>query len=149
MELKCDNEELKHQLGVPRKGQTVLASPTKSRGASVIPPLQRRVGKKGSTASANMDIELPATVLGGTGGIIDKSFLVGSPPSSSGESLGSDQSEMIRRALELGGVIPIAPEGLILSDENQSPEIGSAVSAREAFGASGGGGAAGSNGGLK
>ena len=47
------------------------------------------------------------------------SFRVGSPPSS-GASLGSDQSEMIRRALEFGG--PSLADEII-----GSPEIGSAV----------------------
>ena len=85
--------------------------------------------KRGST-SANVDIELPATIMtsGGSSGL-DRSFMVGSPPSSNG-SIGSDKSEVIRRALEMGGIIQ---DGFLQEGENRSPEIGSAVSAREAF----------------
>ena len=83
---------------------------------------RRRVS---SATTANVDIELP--VMSGSGGIVDRSFVVGSPPSSSGGSLGS------RLFLHDGS-------SLVMSDdhENRSPEIGSAVSAREAFEASSG-----------
>ncbi len=83
--------------------------------------------RRGST-TANVDIEMPAALISGSGGIIDRSFMVGSPPSSSG-SMGSDHSEMFRRNLELGGIVP---EGLPMNmsdNENRSPEVGSAVSA--------------------
>merc|ERR1719400_1241517 len=69
------------------------------------------------------------------GGIVDRTFQVGSPPSSSGGSIGSE-SERIHRALILGG---IEQDGLVLNmsdHENRSPEVGSAVSA---LGASSGG----------
>lgn len=96
----------------------------------------------GIQSSANVDIEMPPEVLAGTGGIVDKTFMVGSPPSSSGGSLGSDQSEVIRRALEggpvnlgriVGGVDDMLPEE---SSSGRSPEIGSAVSANETLGTS-------------
>lgn len=90
--------------------------------------IQRR---RGST-SANVDIELPATanaVLPSGSSGLDRSFMVGSPPSSNG-SIGSDKSEVIRRALEMGGIIQ---DGFVQEGDNRSPEIGSAVSAREAF----------------
>ena len=64
------------------------------------------------------------------GGIVDRTFQVGSPPSSSGGSMGSE-SEMMRRALMMGGIEGIA-DGLAMNmsdNENRSPEIGSAVSA--------------------
>ena len=61
---------------------------------------------------------------------MDRTFQVGSPPSSSGGSIGSDQSEMIRRALVMGGIEQDGGLLLNMSDnENRSPEIGSAVSA--------------------
>lgn len=91
--------------------------------------------RRRSGATANVDIEMPAAVLSSSGGIAG-TFMVGSPPSSSGGSIGSDHSEMFRRALELGGIVQ---DGLVMNmsdNENRSPEIGSAVSA---LGASSGG----------
>merc|ERR1719442_83975 len=88
-----------------------------------------------STTTANVDIEVPAAIMTGSGGIVDRTFQVGSPPSSSGGSIGSE-SERIHRALILGG---IEQDGLVLNmsdHENRSPEVGSAVSA---LGASSGG----------
>merc|ERR1719400_2206235 len=94
---------------------------------------QRR--RQSSATTANVDIEVPAAVMTGSGGIVDRTFQVGSPPSSSGGSIGSE-SERIHRALILGG---IEQDGLVLNmsdHENRSPEVGSAVSA---LGASSGG----------
>jgi hypothetical protein len=62
-------------------------------------------------------------------------FIVGSPPLSSGGSFGSENSEAMRRILSSG---PVNLERLVDLDEStdksfraRSPEIGSAVSARE------------------
>ena len=85
--------------------------------------------RESSATTAHMDIELPAAVISGSGGIVDRTFRVGSPPSSGGNSMGSDQSEIIRRALEAGAMIQ---DGLVMpmsDNENRSPEVGSAVSA--------------------
>lgn len=114
-----------------------------SSGGLVTVPAPRR----GGGATASVDIELPAPVLTG---LVDKTFMVGSPPSSSGGSMGSDRSELIRQGLEMGGVMNINPVGgagggagdcdmMQMSDhESRSPEIGSAVSAKETYGTSAG-----------
>merc|ERR1719476_11436 len=84
--------------------------------------------RQSSATTANVDIEVPAAIMTGSGGIVDRTFQVGSPPSSSGGSIGSE-SERIHRALILGG---IEQDGLVLNmsdHENRSPEVGSAVSA--------------------
>ena len=47
------------------------------------------------------------------GGIVDRTFQVGSPPSSSGGSMGSE-SEMMRRALIMGGIEGIVDSFLFL-----------------------------------
>ena len=101
--------------------------------------LTRGGHRRRSATTASVDIEVPATaaLVSASGSSIVDRFVVGSPPSSSG-SMGSNNSEMIRRALEMGGIVQ---DGLIMNmsdHENRSPEIGSAVSAREAFEASSG-----------
>ena len=113
----------KHSMNRSGSNSSMQVNPGRSSSST-----QKRRGS--STTTANVDIELPAAVLAGTGGLVDRTFMVGSPPSSNG-SIGSDKSEVIRRALEMGGIVQ---DGFLLSDgENRSPEIGSAVSAREAF----------------
>ena len=66
------------------------------------------------------------------------SFIIGSPPSS-GASLGSDLSEIMRRASEMNSS-NAGEEVMHLSVDLGSPktEIGSAVSAKENFDASAG-----------
>ena len=85
--------------------------------------------RQSSATTAHMDIEMPAAVMSSSGGIVDRTFRVGSPPSSGGGSIGSEQSDLFRRALEAGTLVQ---DGLVMhmSDtENRSPEVGSAVSA--------------------
>ena len=131
VQLEVRTMELQSQLALNRGKHSMNRSGSNS-SMQVNPgrssSTQKRRGS--STTTANVDIELPAAVLAGTGGLVDRTFMVGSPPSSNG-SIGSDKSEVIRRALEMGGIVQ---DGFVLSDgENRSPEIGSAVSAREAF----------------
>ena len=115
---------------------SIMLTSTSQRGAGGgIGTNQRR--RQSNATTANVDIEVPAAVMTGSGGIVDRTFQVGSPPSSSGGSMGSE-SEMMRRALIMGGIEGIA-DGLAMNmsdNENRSPEIGSAVSA---LGASSGG----------
>merc|ERR1712008_606242 len=76
--------------------------------------------RQSSATTANVDIEVPAAIMTGSGGIVDRTLQVGSPPSSSGGSIGSE-SERIHRALILGG---IEQDGLVLNmsdHENRLP----------------------------
>ena len=132
VQLEVRTMELQSQLALNRGKHHSMNRSASNSSMQVNPgrssSTQKRQGS--STTTANVDIELPAAVMAGTGGLVDRTFMVGSPPSSNG-SIGSDKSEMIRRALEMGGIVQ---DGFVLSDgENRSPEIGSAVSAREAF----------------
>merc|ERR1719433_2304286 len=81
---------------------SIMLTSTSQRGAGGgIGANQRR--RQSSATTANVDIEVPAAIMTGSGGIVDRSFQVGSPPSSSGGSMGSE-SEMMRRALIMGGI---------------------------------------------
>merc|ERR1712113_251720 len=89
---------------------------------------------KRSGTTANVDIEVPTVSIPP----LDNSFIIGSPPSS-GASLGSDLSEIMRRASEMNSS-NAGEEVMHLSVDLGSPEteIGSAVSAKENFDASAG-----------
>ena len=127
VQLEVRTMELQSQLAMANRGKSMNRSGSNS--SMQVNPGRSGQRRRGSS-TANVDIALPAAALNTGTSMIDGSFLVGSPPSSNG-SIGSDKSEVIRRALEMGGIVQ---EGFVLSDgENRSPEIGSAVSAREAF----------------
>merc|ERR1712150_470459 len=89
---------------------------------------------KRSGTTANVDIEVPTVSIPA----LDNSFIIGSPPSS-GASLGSDLSEIMRRASEMNSS-NAGEEVMHLSVDLGSPEteVGSAISAKENFGASAG-----------
>ena len=134
VQLEVRTMELQSQLAMANRMHSHAGMNRSGSSSSMMQGHKSSIQRKRGSTSANVDIELPATIMtsGGSSGL-DRSFMVGSPPSSNG-SIGSDKSEVIRRALEMGGIVQ---DGFLQEGENRSPEVGSAVSAREAFAVAG------------
>ena len=132
VQLEVRTMELQSQLAMANRGMESgsFGSINRSGSSSSMAVQKTSIQRRRGSTSANVDIEMPAAITVASSIGMDRGFMVGSPPSSNG-SMGSDQSEVIRRALEMGGIVQ---EGFIADGlDNRSPEIGSAVSAREAF----------------